>query len=57
MESAREDWKGPERGGESPGGVERAWDGWRGQEVLREARVFTGGQGSCTASENVGEVQ
>ena len=56
MESARDDWKGP-RGGESPGGVERAWDGWRGQEVLREARVFTGGQGSCTASENVGEVQ
>ena len=39
------------------GKVGKGLEGWRGQEVLREARVFTGDQGSCRASEKVGEVQ
>ena len=50
MERVTEGWR-------ESGKVGKGLEGWRGQEVLREARVFTGGQGSFTASENVGEVQ
>ena len=48
MERARKYLRKPGRDGESQGGMEKAREGWKG---------LGWSQGSCRASENVGEVQ
>ena len=57
FEGTREGWKEPRRGGEGHRMLERALDGWRGQEVLKRAREFISSQGDWGESESVGEVQ
>ena len=44
-------------GGDGQGTLERAWDGWRGQGVLKRAREFIGGHGGWGELESVGDVQ